>query len=278
MTDYAQKISNRYSFYFQRISEIVQEVDLLASSLGWIQAIVYSLQGLRQSLFNETGYHTLLSKCAQFPLVCRPETSDRDVFRQIFIEREYSCLDSISNVDLVIDCGANVGYSSAYFLTSFPKCKVICIEPDPLNFAVLQRNLAPYGERVKLLNAGVWSHSTGLKILTTPYRDGREWAVQVRECLPEEAPEMQGIDIGTLLYESGLNEVSILKMDIEGAEAVVFSSNYESWLPQVKNIVIELHDDSSFGKASDIVMNAVSAYKSFDVSSSGELTVFKSRS
>lgn len=278
MTDYAQKISNRYSFYFQRISEIVQEVDLLTSSLGWIQAIIYLLQGLRQSLFIGTGYHTLLSKCAQFPLVCRPETSDRNVFRQIFIEREYSCLDGLSNVDLVIDCGANVGYSSAYFLTSFPKCKVICIEPDPLNFAVLQKNLAPYGERVKLLNAGVWSHSTGLKILTTPYRDGREWAVQVRECLPEEDPEMQGIDIGTLLDESGLKEVSILKMDIEGAEAVVFSSNYESWLPQVKNIVIELHDDSSFGKASDIVMNALSAYQSFDVSSSGELTVFKTRS
>ncbi len=277
MTDYAQKISNRYSLYSSRISEIVQEVDLLTSSLGWMQAIIYSLQGLRQFLFNETGYHTLLSKYAQFPLVCRPETSDRDVFRQIFIEREYSCLDGISNVDLVIDCGANVGYSSAYFLTSFPQCKVICVEPDPLNFLVLERNLAPYGERAKLLNAGIWSHTTGLKILETPYRDGREWAVQVRECLPEEHFEMQGIDIKTLLNESGSHEVSILKMDIEGAEAVIFSKNHNSWLPQVKNIVIELHDDSSFGKASDIVMSAVSACQSFDVSSSGELTVFKAR-
>jgi FkbM family methyltransferase len=278
MADYAQKISDRYSLYSRKISEIVQEFELLTSSLGWMQAIIYSLQGLRQSLFSETGYHTLLSKSAQFPLVYRPETSDRDVFRQIFIEREYSCLDGMSSVDLVIDCGANVGYSSAYFLTSFPKCKVICVEPDPLNFVVLERNLAPYGDRVKLLNAGVWSHATGLKILETPYRDGREWAVQVRECLPEEHSEMQGMDIGTLLDESGSKEISILKMDIEGAEAVVFSRNYESWLPQVKNIVIELHDDSSFGRASDIVMSTVSAYKSFDVSSSGELTVFKTRS
>jgi hypothetical protein len=40
-------------------------------------------------------------------------------------------------------------------------------------------------------------------------------------------------------------------------------------------MAIELHDDSCFGRASDIVFNTVNSCKSFDVSSSGELTVFK---
>jgi FkbM family methyltransferase len=247
----------------------------LISSLGWLQTTMYAMQTLRCLLFNKTEPYTLMSKNARFSLICRPNTSDKDVFGQIFIEREYSCLDDLSNVDLVIDCGANVGYSSAYFLTRFPECKVICVEPDLSNFKVLEKNMAPYKERVELIRSGIWSHTTDLKISEEPYGDGREWSVQVRECKMGEIPEMQAIDIGTLLRESGQNKISILKMDVEGAEAVVFGRNYESWLSCVDNMVIELHDDSSFGKASDIVLNAISTVKSFNTSTSGELTVFK---
>jgi FkbM family methyltransferase len=245
------------------------------SSIGLAQTVVYIIQRLRSEFFDKPKNYYLISKDAQFPLMCRSNTSDVDVFTQIFIDREYACLNDLSNVDLVVDCGANVGYSSAYFLTRFPNCKVICVEPDLSSFELLKKNMAPYKERVKLIRAGIWSHATGLKILETPYRDGREWAAQVRECKPGEVAEMQAIDISTILKESDLDKISILKMDIEGAETVVFTSNYKSWLPFVDNMVIELHDDTCFGPASDIVMNAISSHKSFDTSKFGELTVFK---
>jgi FkbM family methyltransferase len=263
--------------YSQEISKLMRRLGSLIPNLGLSQTFVYFIQRLRYSFFNKTKteHYTLISKNSQFPLFCRPNTSHISVFTQIFIEREYSCLDDLSNVDLIIDCGANVGYSSAYFLTRFPKAKVICVEPDMSNFMMLEKNLAPYKERVKLIRSGLWSHPTGLKILETPYRDTREWTVQVRECQSGEVPEIQAIDVGSLLRESGLDRISILKMDIEGAEAVVFTKNYESWLTSVDNMVIELHDDSSFGKASDIVLNAISACKSFSMSTSGELTVCK---
>src|SRR4051812_39387542 len=86
----------------------------------------------------------LKSEHVRHPLRCRKGSSDRDVFRQIFVEREYACLDDLSDVDLVLDCGANVGYSSAYFLDRFPTCHVIAVEPDPENYALLEENLAPY--------------------------------------------------------------------------------------------------------------------------------------
>ena len=100
------------------------------------------------------------SRYSQHPLHYRWNKSDVYVFRQIFIQREYSYLDNLTNVGLIVDCGANVGYSSSYFLTQFPNSHVIAIEPDPENFAIMRKNLLPYGERVETFNAAVWSHPT----------------------------------------------------------------------------------------------------------------------
>lgn len=249
----------------------------LISIFGLLQAIIFRLEYRNWFNFNKLGIYTLKPKTAQFPLFYRSNTSDISVLHQIFVAREYSCLDDLTNVDLVIDCGANVGYSSAYFLTHFPECKVICVEPEPSNFDLLQKNLAPYKGRFTLINSGVWSHVTGLKFSEIPYKDGGNWGVQVRESREDEVPDMQAVDIGTLLEQSGHNKISILKIDIEGAEAVVFKDNYESWLPYAENIVIELHDDTFFGKASDIVLDTISSCQSFDISTSEELSVFKAR-
>lgn len=40
-----------------------------------------------------TRPYRLLSKDSAFPLLCRPDTSDARVFEQIFVQREYACLD-----------------------------------------------------------------------------------------------------------------------------------------------------------------------------------------
>jgi hypothetical protein len=53
---------------------------------------------------------------------------------------------------------------------------------------------------------------------------------------------MTTLDIGTILDRSGFDRISILKMDIEGAERLVFESNYERWLSRVDNMVIDLED------------------------------------
>ena len=191
----------------------------------------------------EASTYQLYTHAAQFPLHCRANSSDPKVFYQVFMEQEYSVLKGLEDVRLIIDCGANVGYSAAYFLSLYPKAKLIAVEPDSANFALLERNMKPYGDRVELHMAGIWSHSTGLTLCRGEYRDGAEWATQVRESRAGEQPDVQAIDIGMLLRQSGCETVDMLKIDIERSESIVFAGGYEEWLSKTRNIAIELHDD-----------------------------------
>jgi FkbM family methyltransferase len=204
-------------------------------------------------------------------IALRPGTSDAYVYHQVVTHRGFACLDDLPEVGLVIDAGANIGLASAHFLDAFPDCHVVAIEPCGDNFALMRHNLAHYGDRVTTLQAGLWSHSTGLVVRTEPYRDGREWARQVRECEPGEPSEMAGIDVASILALSGFDRVSLLKIDIEGAEAVVFAGDCD-WLDSVDAIAIELHDDSIFGNASRPFFAAI-AGRGFSVTTSGELTI-----
>jgi FkbM family methyltransferase len=221
------------------------------------------------------GMRVSFTDSARYPLLHRCGTSDLAVFSQIFTEKEYACLDDVKEVELVVDCGANVGYSAAYFLSHFPDSRVICIEPDKANSTMLAKNLSPYGSRAKIIRSAIWSHRTGLVFHELPYRDGKEWAVQVREAQPSEATTINATDIGTILKESGHFQIDILKIDIEGAEAMVFASNYEEWLSHTRNIVIEIHDDSFFGPCTPLVLGVLRARRNFTETHSGELSVFK---
>ncbi len=221
-----------------------------------------------RSRFAPSGQQfTVVTPLAEHPLVFRSDTSDTNVFSQIFIHREYRCLDEVRHAGLVVDCGANVGYSSAFFLSRFPEAHVIAIEPDPDNFEVLRTNVRPYGSRCTPLRAAVWSSSDGL--VQSPRQAGtrQEWAVKVRPAEGGEEPTVASIDLPSLLRDSGYDRISILKIDIEGSERDVFASD-TGWLDRVDNLVIELH-----GAACRQVFMAAIDGRGFDVTTCEELTV-----
>lgn len=241
----------------------------LASVLGWRGAGQYLVQLGRP---DHGPIFRIRTRSALHPLFVRPNSSDLDVFAQVFISREYECLDDLRGVRLIVDAGANVGYSSAYFLSAHPDSEIVAVEPDPENFAMLKRNLAPYGCRVKAVHAAVWSHPTRLALSCGHYRDGREWTRQVRPSDLEDASAIEAVTIDALLSASARDRISILKMDVEGAEAVIFSNNHQPWLDRVDAIAIELHDNSIFGKATEVFFTAIEG-RGFRVSTKGELTI-----
>jgi FkbM family methyltransferase len=205
----------------------------------------------------------LTSKRLDFPVHVRPQSSDMEVFSQIFFFHEYRCVPSQPAPKLVIDLGANVGYSSAYFLSRFKNCLVISVEPDPANFVQLQKNVAPYGSRVKTIQAAVWPRNERLDL--THAGPGEEWGVRVKL---SKFGAVQTVTIPELLQSSGQERVSLLKVDIEGAETQLFSSGAEEWLDRVDNIIIELHGKDAMGA----FFKAIDKSR-FSISTCDELTV-----
>jgi hypothetical protein len=78
------------------------------------------------------------------------------------------------------------------------------------------------------------------------------------------------VTVDRLLQESGFGRISILKIDVEGAEVALFSSGTQAWLPQVDNLCVEIHSDEGHR----VIREAIAPEK-FIESTSGELSVFK---
>jgi len=210
---------------------------------------------------------------AEHPVYCRPRSTDGFVFQQIFLEEEYRCLADIPDSGgLILDLGGNVGHSASYLLTRFPSSNVISVEPDPANFELLQRTLAPYGDRARTIHSGVWSHSCGLVVDEDTLREDNECGRQVRPARPGEIPQMQAVDVPTLLNDSGRDRIFLLKVDVEGAEEQIFQPDSAAWIDRVDNIVIEPHGE----KRARIFHEAV-AGQNFEISTCDELTVCKRR-
>jgi FkbM family methyltransferase len=198
---------------------------------------------------------------ALHPVLARPKTSDFGVYYQVFIDEQYSHLNNL-NPKLIVDCGANVGYTSAYLLSRFAGARVIAIEPFPDNAALARRNLEPYGERAEIIEAAIWSRSTSL--VFERIEQGNEWGISVRQADANEKGNVKAIDIRSL----PVDRIDILKVDIEGSEIELFREDADSWLPLVANIVIELHGE----RCERIFFDALSNYQ-YDLSQAGELTI-----
>ncbi len=165
------------------------------------------------------------------PFLIRPGTTDVLTSINNIIREEYGQFQPDSDPQWMIDAGAYIGDTSAYFLSRFPNLKVIALEPNPPSYEMALQNLQPYGERALLLKKGLWDtdqfvrfsgNSTGASIQDTGF-------------------EIECLSIPTILNKFSISRLNILKMDIEGAEEVIFSKNPERWLDCVDLLIVEIH-------------------------------------
>ncbi len=113
---------------------------------------------------------------------------------------------------VIVDAGANVGYSALYFGQTYPNAVVLAIEPDPETFAQLSLNCRGY-DCVVPVHAALWSHDDGVSLQTT---DAASWSRRVSD-----GGLTPSMTLETLLARIPRARLLILKLDIEGGEKEV---------------------------------------------------------
>jgi FkbM family methyltransferase len=125
---------------------------------------------------------------------------------------------SIDPGDTVIDCGAHVGLFTKFAL-SRGAGRVIAVEPDPTNIAMIESNLAAEitAGRVTVVKAGVWDEKSTLVLADSQEDSARHSFVRgVPNSTP--LPGIPVLPLDDIVAELGLDRVDFIKMDIEGAE------------------------------------------------------------
>lgn len=172
------------------------------------------------------------------PVYCRAHGSDFHVLRQVLGHQD-AAIPLTRPPRLIIDAGANVGYSSLVFMLHYPSATIVGIEPDKTNCELFRKNCGAYFN-IRLLEGAVWPRARRLTI-TNP--DADPWAFQVVEAAADGGEDVvRGYTIPEIIDMHGGGRVDLLKLDIEGAECALFSDGPEEWLNRVDVILVELHD------------------------------------
>ena len=119
------------------------------------------------------------------------------------------------------------------------EAKIVAIKPDSGNFAVLTR-IAGADDGIRLLKSGLWSHKCRLHVIAGESAEG----FRAEEVNGEPQPgDVDAVSIASIMQSFGLDEIDILKMDIEGAEYQAFTApDVESWIRRVKVLIFECPD------------------------------------
>ena len=172
------------------------------------------------------------------PLMCRPGTTDPKVLWDTFHHRYHLPPRGVRPTGWILDLGANVGYTVAHFCWRYPKARVIAVEMDAENVAVCAQNIAGFQPRCELLHAAVWSADGEVR-----YGGDEAWSLRVSALDADAASPAKSAPAMTLdniLDRFAVETVDYLKMDIEGAEAVVLREP-GTWAQRVQAMKVEIH-------------------------------------
>jgi FkbM family methyltransferase len=176
----------------------------------------------------------------------RHATTDAQVFDDTFVGRYHEPPRVLDQDAVVVDLGGNIGLTAVHFAATYSGGRVVCVEMDPGNATLAARNLGAFGTRCTVVQAAVWSSDGHLE-----YTGTEEWGLRVATLeghtptpVSNHRRTARAISMPTLLREQAIDRIDFLKVDIEGAEAVVLTDD-ATWLNRVNTIKVEHHEPAT---------------------------------
>ncbi len=161
------------------------------------------------------------------------EPGELAVLHDVLVHGEYECQ---GKPDVVFDLGANVGFATLYFKRQVPTARIVAVEADPRTYERLVRNVGGL-PGVTTLNRAVTASDGLVSFFSSRSSLGSALA---RRSENDQEVRVMGNTLRTLMNETGVEQIGLLKVDIEGAEVDLFR---DPALEQVDEIIAEIHYD-----------------------------------
>jgi FkbM family methyltransferase len=203
-----------------------------------------------------------------------------DVVRQVFqdhqyavgfnqnvsdrVKRRYQEILAQGQTPIIVDAGANIGAASVWFAEHYPKAQIIGIEPEPGNFAILQKN-ASLRSNITAVQAAIGARQG----FATVDLSGLGWAATTKR-------SDSGIPIITMAQAFQGGVPFIAKVDIEGFESDLFRENTE-WLAETFVVFIEPHDWLFPQKNTSRTFQAAMGTQDYEIYLNGEILTYVRR-
>jgi FkbM family methyltransferase len=147
----------------------------------------------------------------------------------------------------VLDIGANIGQTAAYWTLRFPEAQIGAVEMMPENVARIARQAGLNGWLLGVLPVAASNTKGDVKVRLSGAnsRNRLEEIVEVsavRDRLMDETVTVPALPLSAIMDQLGFAEVDLMKIDIEGAE-VNLLRDAGNWAPRVRNVIIEIHDN-----------------------------------
>jgi FkbM family methyltransferase len=169
----------------------------------------------------------------QLPM--RMSSEDFAAFREIFLNGYYD--QDLGQPDTILDLGGYCGYTAIAFSARFPWARVAAVEPHPGNFAALAANVKLNDLPVTVIQAAATVADGSLNLFLG---GGMTHGLIPTNYSTGESIIVDGLSVPTILDRLGWERIDLLKIDIEGAEEMLFRA-HQPWLASVQTIIGEYH-------------------------------------
>jgi FkbM family methyltransferase len=170
-----------------------------------------------------------------------------------------------TNAETILDLGAHVGVFACASAAANPRAKIIAVEAFARNASMLMKNAAPF-PNLKPIHAAIGVTSGRKMFHVSPITGGGYVEEESESALSTPGTRdqtgdsfvVEAVTLSEICESEGLQSVDLMKMDLEGLEHALLTSQEDFWMRwRPRHVIVEITMSKSQPRIKDEIFAAM---------------------